>query len=88
MTRIFRVLFIILVAVFALQSSEECRLSDIKTIIGGSDYTVDEMRGLYFEHAQRYMLMGFGRLTVTTDGISKAFLFLYDYTLCESLEVR
>lgn len=31
----------------------ECRLSDIKSMIGGQDYTVDEMRGIHFTHETR-----------------------------------
>ena len=67
-------------------TTDECRLSDIKTIIGGRDYSVDYMRGSYFEHADRYMLLAYGRLTI--NGGSQGFLFLYDYNICESSELR
>jgi hypothetical protein len=31
----------------------ECRPTDIKSIIGGEDYTVDEIRGVHFVHLKR-----------------------------------
>ena len=37
--------------VFCAQTTvNECRLSDIKNMIGGQDYTIDEMRGIHFVH--------------------------------------
>ena len=41
----------------------ECRNSDIKSIIGGPDYEVDEIRGVNFIHLGREQLLVFGRLT-------------------------
>ena len=65
----------------------DCRASDIKSIIGGDDYTVDEIRVLNFFHAGREQLLVFGQMT-TSDQFSKGFLFLYDYLFCESVEIR
>ena len=64
-----------------------CRDSDIKSIIGGDDYEVEEIRGVNFIHLGREQLLVFGRLT-TDDSISKGFLFIYDYLFCESREIR
>ncbi len=77
-----------LIGVFSqLSTHNDCRASDIKSIIGGDDYTVDEIRGLNFIHAGREQLLVFGQLTAS-DQISKGFLFLYDYLFCTSVEIR
>lgn len=70
-----------------LSTYNECRPSDIKSIIGGDDYTVDEIRGINFFHAGREQLLVFGKLN-TSYQISKGFLFLYDYLFCTSFEIR
>ena len=46
--------FLLLLALVGLVNcatiSQECRLSDIKSIIGGHDYTVDDISGIHFVH--------------------------------------
>jgi len=60
-------LFTLLIAgVFCARTTvTECRLSDIKSMIGGQDYTVDEMRGIHFIHETRDQLLVFGRFTTS-----------------------
>ncbi len=79
-------LFTLIGVLSQLSTYKDCRPSDIKSIIGGDDYTVDEIRGLNFFHAGREQLLVFGKLT-TSDQISKGFLFFYDYLLCLSVEI-
>ena len=46
---VFKVLLVALSdVVFGTVFSENCRFSDIKSIFGGQDYTVDHMRGILF----------------------------------------
>jgi len=66
--------------------TEECRLTDIKSIIGGPDYAVDEVRGIHFVHKGRDQLLVFGKFT-TSDGVSKSFVFLHDYLYCQTTDV-
>ena len=44
---------LIVAGVFCATTYTECRLSDIKSVIGGKGYTVHDMRGLTFFHSER-----------------------------------
>ena len=66
-------------------TTEHCRNTDIKSIIGGRGYEVEDIRGIHFIHAGRDQLLVFGRLI--SDGSSMAFIFLHDYLFCLSSEI-
>ena len=84
----FKVLLVALSdVVFGAVFIEYCRFSDIKSIFGGQDYTVDHMRGIHFVHEGREQLLLFGGFTKNESAVKKGFIFLYDYLLCESIEI-
>ena len=62
------------------QVKAECRLSDIKSIMGG-DYTVDDLRGSLLTSNSRYVLIIYGKYT-NAAGVSKGYSFIYDYSYC------
>ena len=79
-------LFILALSVVIAEQFYDCLRSDIKSIIGGPDYTVDDMRGIHFYfEGERDGVLAFGRLT--KNGVSKAFAFIYDYNQCIASEV-
>ena len=63
--------------------THECRMADVKNIIGGPDYTVDKMLVAHQSQDTWHQMIVGGRFTVNETQETGAYLYSYEYLTCE-----
>lgn len=75
----------LVVLFLANKASSDCRLQDMSSIIGGSDYTVKDVRATAIVAGGVNILFVTSSFRKHTDAMDKVLMFLFDYSLCQAL---